>query len=744
MSDWLTAAEIAALALPGMPATKQGVNKVATRDRWRARGRKGSGGGREYHVSNLPGPARIALMSRRFKDSAQQVVERAAATVEAATAPVLSNSAAATLRRDARLLILEMFQAFQRELMLPKVRAQRLFAELYSSVGASGDGRFDLTGTTYELTVPAWMRAERPTVSAASLQRWAEMRARGEIGALAGRHGNRKGSSLLDTHKGIHDFVVGALIGQPTWGAPKIRDAIVAEFGETVEVADEDGEVRQMPVPTLRSIQRWMATWRAEHEQTLARETDPDAWKNGYRVSVGNASESIRRLNQVWEIDASPTDLLLTDGRYTLYAALDIYSRRVVTFISRTAKTEASLLLIRKAIGLWGMPETIRTDNGSDFISRAFKATVALLNITHDICPPFSPERKGFVERAIGTVNHGFMPLQPGFIGHSVADRKKIEARKSFAQRLGTDAGEAFAVELTRDELQARLDDWCAYKYGHEPHAGLRGQTPFQAAIAYDGEIRRVEDEQALALLLAPAASSSGRPAGLRTVSKAGIRVEDAAFWADELVAWMRRDVFVRLDPEDMGKVWIFTPDHARFICCAENVERSGLSRSELAASAHAAQREYMREQRAKLTRSKRAFSAKKMATAIVEDAKDRASGVIPFPRPSEHVDTPALRAASAALASANEPAVPAARQDVDPAAHAAVVAEFEAARAARAEETDRQRFRRWLQLDARIQAGDGVTESDQRWHRVYRTTPEFLGLQMAYEEWGDEALGGA
>ncbi|WP_425646786.1 hypothetical protein [Agrobacterium leguminum] len=50
-----------------------------------------------------------------------------------------------------------------------------------------------------------------------------------------------------------------------------------------------------------------------------------------------------------------------------------------------------------------------------------------------------SPEQKGHVERIIKTFQHEVGPQLSGYIGHSVADRKAIEGRKSFAQRLGAD-----------------------------------------------------------------------------------------------------------------------------------------------------------------------------------------------------------------------------------------------------------------------------------------------------------------
>lgn len=72
--DWFTATELAELALPGLPADKRAINRRARDERWHlrtgsdgnplVRPRAGRGGGVEFHVSLLPGAARIALDQR--------------------------------------------------------------------------------------------------------------------------------------------------------------------------------------------------------------------------------------------------------------------------------------------------------------------------------------------------------------------------------------------------------------------------------------------------------------------------------------------------------------------------------------------------------------------------------------------------------------------------------------------------------------------------------------------------------
>ncbi len=59
---WYTTLELAELGLSGLPGTRRGIQEKATRENWGSRPRQGSGGGREYHVSNLSPKAREVLL----------------------------------------------------------------------------------------------------------------------------------------------------------------------------------------------------------------------------------------------------------------------------------------------------------------------------------------------------------------------------------------------------------------------------------------------------------------------------------------------------------------------------------------------------------------------------------------------------------------------------------------------------------------------------------------------------------
>ena len=90
--------------------------------------------------------------------------------------------------------------------------------------------------------------------------------------------------------------------------------------------------------------------------------------------------------------------------------------------------------------------------------------------IAQETAPPFQPERKPFIERALGTFSHDLLELLPSFCGHGVSDRQAIRSRRSFSTRFGQ--GENAEGRLNPEAFQEFCDKWCAL-YASRPHQGL-------------------------------------------------------------------------------------------------------------------------------------------------------------------------------------------------------------------------------------------------------------------------------
>lgn len=696
MKNWLTASELASLALPGMPATRQGWDMLAEREAWaeqdgKVRQRKGRGGGIEYHVDLLPSAALASY--------AHKAIGSVALTSDDAALAGLSNAkltATAQESRDARLALIAAADRFARNGNLGRNTADKAFVALYNME---------------QIEVERWVREAVKQLSLRTLARWRATRKDGAIDRLGVDRGlARRGKGVLDVAEGgaVRTFILGLIAHQPHLSSDHVRTIVADKFAA-------------LKVPAPRTFRGVLNRLKADNKVALTRITNPDKFKSHFRVS-GTNSHACERLNELWMIDASPADVLLTTGRHAIYACIDIWSRRLIVTVTKTARADAVALLIRRAIVEWGVPERIKTDNGSDFVAKSTQRLFANLEIEVETSDPFSPEQKGHIERAIGTFQRDLMPLLPGFIGHSVADRKVIEARKAFSQRLGESDANAFCVELTAQELQTYCDEWVVNRYNQRPHSGLKGMTPFARAASYAGKIRRLENMRALDLLLAPVAGSDG----IRTVTKRGVRVDGSYYLTPSIMPETR--VLLRMDPSNMGRAWAFSADGAEFLGEAICPDLAGIDPAAAVAEARAVQKAILDEGTADIRSAMRRIKPRDMVDAVVRRAAKDAGKLVEFPKPVETITTPALDAATTAL-------------DEPTAAVVAVPVNEPVATVTRLQETKQMRFRRALALEAELAAERVIPNDDALWLGGYRNSSEYQSMRMVYDDFGEAAL---
>ncbi len=702
MRDWLSTAELADLALPGLPATQRGWNEYAEREGWlslssKVRQRRARGGGLEYHVSLLPAEALALYAARTIGHVGLPAVEAARAAAEPA-AEQLTLPAIET--RDAKLALLAAADRFARDASLTRNTADRLFSAQYNR------GRVE---------IEAWIRQAVREVSPRTIARWRAASKQGAAKLGVDRGAARRGKGALDAPE-IRTFILGFIAYQPHVTARRVADHLAARFPGLVA-----------PERTVRHVLKRLKT---DEKVALTAITNPDAFKSKYELS-GSNSNAVERLNEQWQIDASPADVLLTTGRHSIYACIDRFSRRTILLVTKTPRADAVALLIRKALLAWGAPERIKTDNGSDFRAKRTVGLFAALGIEIEVSPPFTPKAKAHVERVIGTFQRDCAADLPGFVGHSVADRKVIEERKAFAARLGESADNVFCVEMDAAEFQRRCDHWAQNRYEHAPHAGLAGRTPAAAAAAWPGTIRRIDDVRALDMLLAPIAGGDG----IRTVTKRGVRVDNAHYLTPAVLPETR--CLVRMDPADLGRIWLFSEDGAEFLGEGICPELAGVDPQKALAEAKAQQRALLADRMAEIKGAMREIKRDKpaLAEAIARREAEAAGKLLAFPKPVESYSTPALRAAAEATEShvvgapasgshaMEKPAAPAA-----PAVH-------------RLPETKQQRFRRAQALEADVARGVELSTDDALWLGGYRESAEYAAMKHMVEEFGEAAL---
>jgi len=84
--------------------------------------------------------------------------------------------------------------------------------------------------------------------------------------------------------------------------------------------------------------------------------------------------------NQVWSIDI--TYIRMSHGHMYLTAIIDWFSRKIVGWnLSDTLETESVVRAVKESVTMYGVPYIINSDQGSQFTSTEYKATLKSLGI---------------------------------------------------------------------------------------------------------------------------------------------------------------------------------------------------------------------------------------------------------------------------------------------------------------------------------------------------------------------------
>ncbi len=171
--------------------------------------------------------------------------------------------------------------------------------------------------------------------------------------------------------------------------------------------------------PKVQTVRAWLRRWRRENARVLLAVTNPDLDCSRHRPAGGDATASVLRLNQLWELDSTPADVICANGkRYAIVAAIDVWSRLARVLVVPASRATAIAALLRCCILEWGVPEAVRTDEGKDYTSRHVLGVLADLEIEHRPCPPYTPEAKLFVERFLGALTRRELGVLQAAVNH--------------------------------------------------------------------------------------------------------------------------------------------------------------------------------------------------------------------------------------------------------------------------------------------------------------------------------------
>jgi len=147
--------------------------------------------------------------------------------------------------------------------------------------------------------------------------------------------------------------------------------------------------------------------------------------------------------------------------------------------------------------------------------------------------------------------------------------------------------------------------------------------------------------ERALDVLLMRVAGKNG----LRTVTSQGIRIDGYFYGVKAILPG--EQVLVRMDPDDMGTIYAFSPDGAEFLCDGHCPELSGHSPAEFWAAVREAHADVLRESGKRAEAERRSIAK---GPAFIERylrvKKSQNGNVVALPKRSEDHSTPQIAAA--------------------------------------------------------------------------------------------------
>ncbi len=544
MKAGFTASELAAMGLPGLPGTKQGVNAKAAREGWAVAGREGRGGASLYSINTLPEESRLALIARQ-------------AAGETADEPAPANDTEPSAERLVEGASEVLWRTYDR---LPAKSKQRAQSKLKAVAAVailrdSGASAMDAYRTV----------AAEQGVARESLRRWCR--------AVQGAKRENWLPLLADSYSGrppSQGYSEEAYqVFKADWLRPS-KPAAEACYRRLQEVAAGQG----WTVPTLRVLTGRLQREVARERQILARE-GRKALARVYPAQERDRSHLYAMAALTG--DGHKLDVFADrDGRTLrpmLVAWQDLYSGRIVGW--RLAETEDSntvRLAFADVVKRVGIPERLYLDNGRAFAAKGLTGGAAnrhRFKIKED-----DPEG---LFTALGTEVHFVKP----YSGQS----KPIErAFRDLAERISKhpacDAAYCGNKPSARPEdvrkpidFDALVDLVRAEVARHNAQAGRRAANckgrsfdeTFAESYAAHPPRRASEQQLAMVLLQAEGLRVDRREASIRVM---GTRYGDLA-----LGGHLGERVIVRFDPEDLAKpLFVYTLDN-RFIARAEPIE---------------------------------------------------------------------------------------------------------------------------------------------------------------------------
>jgi transposase InsO family protein len=556
---WFTAADLAALALPGLPKAKRKVNELAADRGWAfksgpdgaalARPRAGRGGGLEYHVALLP-PAATAELTRRGLLTAPQTAPASLDNVVPLRAP------AVPAPRDGAWAWFER----QSDAVRDEARRRLRAIDAVAAIERSGQSR----------TAAVAQVAAAHAASPATIWNW--------LGLCAGL-------SALDRLPRLAPRRTGggaeAEIDPVCWQIFK-SDYLRPErptYSSCWHRLKAHADARGLVIPHVKTLQRKLER-EVDGRVILSLRTGADALRRALPPQRRTVAD-LQALELV-NIDGHKWDVFVRwpDGhiaRPIMVAIQDVYSRKFVGWrIGQTESVALTRLAFADVFRNFGIPAGCLLDNGRAFASRAitggaktrfrFKirdedpaGLLTSLGIEIHWALPFRGQSKPIERGFRDLCDHG--AKHPAFGGAYTGNKPDAKP-----ENYGDKAVDLALFERVAGQVMA----------AHNARLGRRTETArgqsFDQVFATSyatAPIRKASPEHLRMALLALDQVTADRASG-------AISLYENRYWTAELGALAGQKVTVRFDPDDLAADIHVYDAAGRFVVTAPAIEATG------------------------------------------------------------------------------------------------------------------------------------------------------------------------
>lgn len=597
--EWFSAADLAAEALPGLPATRVGLQKRAQQENWDAEARRGigwrerdgRGGGIEYHICNLTEPQQTALAIRY--------------PAQAAGAPTRLADLPARTTRD-NLVIAERWEWFDAKPETIKAVARQRLATL-QAVQA-------LCSTGIPKTRAMRSIAEQHGCTVQSLYNWERaifcIPAADWLPFLAPHYAGSSSQA--------------AECSPEAWDALRVDYLRQEEPGfsecyrRTLKLARQHG----WAMPCERTMRRRMEA--LSGTVVLSARSTADALKRRFPAQqrdrgVFHALEAVNADGHTWDVFVEWPDGSI--GRPVQTTFQDLYSGKILSWrIDRTESSHSFRLAFGDLVDAWGVPDKVWLDNTRAAANKTMTGGVPTrfrfkirdeeplgilptLNVEVHWTKPYSgqskPIERAFRDFAAETAKH------PRFAGAYSGNSPTAKPGNYGSRAVSLDefievVGQAMIEHNARPGREGGV---CRGRSFDQVFAESYAQAP----------IRRASEAQRRMWLLA---AEAVRVRADSTVHLAGNR-----YWAPFLSDRVGQNVTLRFDPDSLHEPLCIYRADGSFMGDAECLEPVGFDSTEAARQHGRARRAWLRAQKDALAAERRMSVAELAALHAAADA---------------------------------------------------------------------------------------------------------------------------